>query len=112
MSAASKANASLPIMKGDELRCIICTKSSKFSDISHLLTHISSKQHLANNFKVRIAAAQDENAQAQLDQFKTWFDRWDLAALLRERQQQKENKKNGVRKATGMDKIALFVSSC
>ncbi|KAK4128928.1 hypothetical protein N657DRAFT_586429 [Parathielavia appendiculata] len=79
------------------LRCIICPKKPNFSDLSHLLTHISSKSHLAHRFKVELKARDDRAALEQVRQYDTWCERYGVNALLAERMAAKEQKKTGRR---------------
>ena len=75
------------------LHCTLCPKNSKFSDISHLLTHISSKSHLANRFKLQIRAQTEIAAQQQLDDFDRWYTGNGLDVMLSERMASKEHRK-------------------
>ncbi|KAK4105883.1 hypothetical protein N658DRAFT_416174 [Parathielavia hyrcaniae] len=77
------------------LRCIICPKKPNFSDLSHLLTHISSKSHLAYRFKVELKARDDRDALEQVRHYDTWCERYGINALLAERMAAKEQKKTG-----------------
>lgn len=89
---------------GIPLHCIICTRKPTFSDVSHLLTHISSKQHLSNYFRTKVKAIGDSNAKHSLDQFDEWYENWNIDDLLRDRMQQKDSKKrrtNGNRETSG-----------
>ncbi|APA09036.1 hypothetical protein SS1G_02908 [Sclerotinia sclerotiorum 1980 UF-70] len=75
------------------LHCSICPKNPQFSDVSHLLTHTSSKAHLSNYFKLKIRAASELTAKVQLDNFEDWYDNYDLERLLSERLASKDQKK-------------------
>lgn len=75
------------------LHCSICPKNPRFSDVSHLLTHTSSKAHLSNYFKLKIRAASELTAKVQLDNFEDWYDNYDLERLLSERLASKDQKK-------------------
>lgn len=87
-----KAESSVPLL------CSICPKNPKFSDISHLLTHISSKSHLANNFKLQIRSQGDEEAKEQLEDYRFWYDQNNLDALLSDRLATKDQKKRSKEK--------------
>ncbi|KAH7364084.1 hypothetical protein BKA65DRAFT_572239 [Rhexocercosporidium sp. MPI-PUGE-AT-0058] len=76
-----------------DLQCILCPKDPKFSDISHLLTHISSKSHLAHRFKLEIRAQSEAECRDKLDQFAFWYTQNKLDTLLSERLAAKDNKK-------------------
>jgi hypothetical protein len=79
------------------LRCTICPKKPNFSDLSHLLTHISSKSHLAHRFKAELRARDDRTALEEVRQYDTWCERYGINALLAERMAAKEQKKTGRR---------------
>lgn len=68
------------------LHCNICPKEPDFSDISHLLTHVNSKAHLAhhNNTELR-AALNDPTAKAKKDAHQQWYERNQIQKLLSER---------------------------
>ncbi|KAM3077545.1 hypothetical protein ACMFMG_006882 [Clarireedia jacksonii] len=75
------------------LHCSICPKNPRFSDVSHLLTHTSSKAHLSNYFKLKIRAASELSAKVQLDNFEDWYANHNLERLLAERLASKDQKK-------------------
>ncbi|KAF7515345.1 hypothetical protein G7054_g14618 [Neopestalotiopsis clavispora] len=79
------------------LICTICPKTSKFSDVSHLLTHIASKGHLSNMFKLDIAKVADADAQRRLDEYQAWFDQHNIRGLLQDRSENRIHKSNGGR---------------
>jgi hypothetical protein len=79
---------------GIELTCSLCPKNPDFSDISHLLTHISSKSHLAHRFKLQIRAQSEIEAKVKLDTFDYWYLVNNIDALLSERMAAKEQKKS------------------
>ncbi|QSZ29962.1 hypothetical protein DSL72_004480 [Monilinia vaccinii-corymbosi] len=83
----SKNHTNIPLL------CSICPKNPRFSDVSHLLTHTSSKAHLSNYFKLKIRAASELTAKVQLDNFEDWYDSYDLERLLSERLASKDQKK-------------------
>ncbi|KAI1335614.1 hypothetical protein F5Y15DRAFT_419700 [Xylariaceae sp. FL0016] len=68
------------------LVCSICPKNATFSDISHLLTHVSSKGHLHNYFQLSISRDTDEESALALAQYDSWFSGNGINALLRVRQ--------------------------
>ncbi len=76
-----------------DLQCLLCIKNPKFSDVSHLLTHISSKSHLAARFKLEIQARSDGGARSKLDDFNFWYRASNIDALLAGRMAAKEHKK-------------------
>ncbi|KAF2015752.1 hypothetical protein BU24DRAFT_491963 [Aaosphaeria arxii CBS 175.79] len=75
------------------LHCNICPKKPNFSDVSHLLTHISSKAHLANHYKVRLRAACEEESRQMLEAYDRWYAEWNVEELMSERMVQKDNKR-------------------
>jgi hypothetical protein len=79
------------------LRCTLCPKKPNFSDLSHLLTHVSSKSHLAHRFKAELRARDDRAALEEVRQYDTWCERYGINALLAERIAVKEQKKTGRR---------------
>ena len=83
------------IMDSAMLICSICPNQPDFSDISHLLTHISSKGHLAHLHRLQIKSHQEIGAGVQLANYNIWFQQNGLATLLSERMQQKEKKHTG-----------------
>lgn len=80
---------------GIPLHCNICPKKPNFSDTSHLLTHVASKQHLSNYFKLRVRVATDPSAQRDVDDYDRWYQDWNLDDLMRERMHQKERRSKG-----------------
>lgn len=79
------------------LVCYICPKNSHFSDLSHLLTHISSKGHLHNMFQLNLSREIDEAADLSLTEFETWYKQNNISALLRARKTAREQRDNNQR---------------
>lgn len=79
------------------LRCTLCPKKPGFSDLSHLLTHISSKSHLAHRFKAELRARDDPAAMDEVRQYDQWCEQYGINDLLAERMAAKEQKKTGRR---------------
>lgn len=79
-------------MSSTLLRCNICPKEPEFSDISHLLTHVASKGHLAQQFKAQVRARQDTSIRTKLDAYDRWYDRHQIERLLSERMIAKDSK--------------------
>lgn len=77
------------------LHCDICPRRPDFSDISHLLTHVASKGHLSNYFKMKVKADQDPAAKDTLDEYDAWYEQNNLQELLRDRMALKDRKKGG-----------------
>ena len=108
--------ASVPLL------CNVCPKQPKFSDISHLLTHIGSKGHLAHYFKIQVRSRQDETARQTLQAYDDWYDTNQIESLLSERMILKDMKNPKTRnrnlrsqrlpatRSTGKTKSELMVS--
>jgi hypothetical protein len=76
-----------------DLQCSLCPKNPKFSDVSHLLTHISSKGHLAQRFQLDFRSKSEREAKDKLDAFESWYRRSNLDTLLSNRLAAKDQKK-------------------
>ncbi|KAI1279905.1 hypothetical protein F5Y07DRAFT_405543 [Xylaria sp. FL0933] len=74
------------------LLCFICPKNSHFSDLSHLLTHISSKGHLHNMFQLNLSRDVDMNAEIALTEFENWYKQNNISTLLRARKSAREQR--------------------
>ncbi|KAI1821246.1 hypothetical protein F4861DRAFT_551982 [Xylaria intraflava] len=74
------------------LVCLICPKTSNFSDLSHLLTHISSKGHLHNVFQCGLNRDVDPKAESALEEYETWYQQNNISALLRARKSAREQR--------------------
>ena len=88
------------------LHCNICPKKPDFSDVSHLLTHVASKGHLSNYYKMKVKAGTDPASQRLVDDYDEWYGEWNLQDLMMERLSQKERKKgngaaNGIVNSNG-----------
>jgi hypothetical protein len=105
MSKQGKKSTTIP------LHCTLCPKNPQFSDISHLLTHISSKGHLSHRFKLQIRSQGEPEARRQLDTFETWYAENNLEDLLSERLAAKEQKKTVKRVRTGTKAVRNTVRS-
>lgn len=88
------------------LHCSICPKRPNFSDVSHMLTHISSKSHLSHYYKIKIRAAADQDARDQVNQYDSWYDRFDVETLMAERLALKDEKKVKKQSTQGLLQIA------
>ena len=75
------------------LRCRICPKRPKFSDLSHLLTHVASKGHLAQQFKATVRASTDEAASDALQAYNEWYQKYGIEELCANRLRTNEGKK-------------------
>ena len=79
------------------LRCTLCPKRPNFSDVSHLLTHISSKSHLSHRFKAELRSHTEREAQEAIRLYDDWYERHGIRGLLAERMAAKDQKKTGKR---------------
>ncbi|OLN88204.1 hypothetical protein CCHL11_00287 [Colletotrichum chlorophyti] len=90
-SAASKATASKSRgIKAAEnhqipLVCVVCPNEPRFSDISHLLTHLSSKGHLHLVNDTRIRSHADPSAHGTISNYDGWYKKHNLESMLAER---------------------------
>lgn len=94
------------------LQCTLCPKKPKFSDLSHLLTHISSKSHLAHRFKAELKARDDPASMEDVGQYDTWCERYGINALLAERMAAKEQKRTGRRGRPTNTAVSHFPRAC
>ncbi len=78
--------ASIPLL------CNICPKHPDFSDISHLLTHVSSKGHLSHYFKAQVRSRQEPQFLQKLEAYDRWYDQHHIEKLLSQRMVLKESK--------------------
>lgn len=79
------------------LKCILCPKKPQFSDVSHLLTHVSSKSHLSHQLTSTLKAPTDPDVFQRTQEYEHWYQIYGIAGLLAERMTTKENKKNKVK---------------
>ncbi|KAJ5683026.1 hypothetical protein N7462_006191 [Penicillium macrosclerotiorum] len=75
------------------LQCTICPGQPRFSDLSHLLTHVASKAHLSYYFKLQVRSHQEVAAAELLEEYDHWFIVNDLSRLLSERISSKEDRR-------------------
>jgi hypothetical protein len=68
------------------LVCSICQLKPNFSDLSHLLTHISSKAHLSTYYKLKIRSSSDENARQSVEHY-------DIESSMSDRMKHKDERK-------------------
>jgi hypothetical protein len=95
---------------GDQelLTCIICPRVSKFSDLSHLLTHVSSKGHLAQLHRVEVRSRSDIGSGLLLHSYRQWHDQHGIGHLLSERMVMKEAKQAAKREPNGRIKSEVI----
>ncbi len=89
------------------LLCNLCPKNPRFSDVSHLLTHISSKSHLSNRFKLQIRSQGEVEAKKLLEDFDNWYAQHGLGDLLSDRLAAKEQKKAPKRTRTSPMAVSI-----
>lgn len=80
------------IMTSIPLLCNICPKEPEFSDISHLLTHVASKGHLAQELKAKVRGRHDASIREKLDAYDRWYEKHQIEKLLSQRLILKESK--------------------
>ena len=85
------------IMTSIPLLCNICPKEPEFSDISHLLTHVASKGHLAQELKAKVRSRQDASIRKKLDTYDRWYEKHQIEKLLSQRLILKESKNTSSR---------------
>lgn len=88
-SSTARNNASNPSSKSIPLLCTVCPEAPRFSDVSHLLTHIASKGHLHHEAQTRLKSHQDSAASLTLHQYEQWYREHGIEALLVERMKAK-----------------------
>lgn len=79
----------------DVLKCDICPRKPRFSDVSHLLTHISSKGHLSHYFKLQVRSHKELEAGDALAAYDDWYQKYNLAGLLSDRLRAKDARGRG-----------------
>ncbi|KAJ5872165.1 uncharacterized protein N7529_004518 [Penicillium soppii] len=80
-------------MDEPDLQCIICTKRPQFCDLSHLLTHVASKAHLASQFGLKVRSTANPKAAELLKRYDDWYEAHNLGPLLSLRLHSKEQRK-------------------
>ncbi len=74
------------------LLCKICPEEPHFSDLSHLLTHVSSKGHLYQCKNAQLRSHHDDTFHERLEAYNTWYDVNQIEKLLAQRMAQKDSK--------------------
>ena len=74
------------------LLCTVCPETPRFSDVSHLLTHIASKGHLHHETQTKLKSHQDLAAAVALQQYEQWYRDYRIESLLVERMKAKQIK--------------------
>lgn len=93
VASFSIGRTALGTMDAAKLQCIICPGQPRFSDASHLLTHIASKAHLSFYFKLQVRSHQETTATELLAKYDDWYSSNSLAQLLSARMTSKEDRK-------------------
>ncbi|KAF2133945.1 hypothetical protein P153DRAFT_330604 [Dothidotthia symphoricarpi CBS 119687] len=81
------------------LHCNICPKKPNFSDVSHLLTHVSSKGHLSNYYKVKVRSTNEDASRRLVDAYDRWYTDWNVEELMSDRMNQKDKRRTRARPA-------------
>jgi hypothetical protein len=92
-SAVQMASGNIPLL------CNICPKKPKFSDVSHLLTHIASKGHLSNYYKVKVRSTHEEDSRLTIEAYDQWYADWNVEELMSDRMNQKDKRRTRARPA-------------
>ncbi|KAG5934188.1 hypothetical protein E4U53_000749 [Claviceps sorghi] len=95
--------------KAIPLLCTVCPEAPRFSDVSHLLTHIASKGHLHHETQTKLKAHQDIAASVILQQYERWYKDNGIETLLVDRMRAKQ-KKEAVRSNRTRDFIPFAPS--
>lgn len=96
---------------GIPLVCLVCTNTPRFSDLSHLLTHLSSKGHLQTHNDVRIRATQDLAAAEKVTTYDKWYKDYGIERMLAERLKAKDEKARGIsRPGQGTSQVGTLSS--
>jgi hypothetical protein len=80
-------NSSIP------LHCNICPKKPNFSDVSHLLTHIASKGHLSNYYKIKVRSSSETDSRSVIEAYDRWYAEWNVETLMSDRMNQKDKRR-------------------
>ncbi|KAI5196888.1 hypothetical protein E4T39_07582 [Aureobasidium subglaciale] len=75
------------------LVCNICARKPNFSDLSHLLTHISSKAHLSTYYKLKVRSGSDDADRQSVEHYDIWYAENDIESFMSERMKQKDERK-------------------
>jgi len=81
------------------LHCNICPRKPNFSDVSHLLTHIASKGHLSNYYKVKVRSGSEDASRRLIESYDRWYAEWNVEELMSERMNQKDKRRSRARPA-------------
>jgi hypothetical protein len=104
MDLVKAESTSIPLL------CLLCPRDPKFSDVSHLLTHISSKTHLSNRFHLELKSKQEARAKQRLNRYEEWYNDHGIEGLLQARMNAKDQKKGSKRQKNGQSKVSALTS--
>lgn len=90
-----------------QLECVLCPKRPSFSDVSHLLTHVSSKSHLHQKFNIEFKAKSEIGARERLQRYEEWYAIHGIETLLSERLATKNQKTTGRRGRSSTSSVSL-----
>ncbi|KAI4745346.1 hypothetical protein E4T50_04288 [Aureobasidium sp. EXF-12298] len=93
MDLLAPASSSLAQTKNVPLVCSICPTTPTFSDLSHLLTHISSKAHLSTYYKLKVRSGSDGNARQSVEHYDIWYAENDIESSMSDRMKNKDERK-------------------
>ncbi|CAI6341696.1 unnamed protein product [Periconia digitata] len=82
------------IMAAIPLICTICPKKPNFSDVSHLLTHIASKGHLSNYYKLKVRSSNEDASRRSIEAYDRWYSEWNVEELMSDRMVQKDKRRS------------------
>ncbi|UKZ63039.1 uncharacterized protein TrAtP1_004267 [Trichoderma atroviride] len=85
-ASSGSSNKQIPLL------CTVCPETPRFSDVSHLLTHIASKGHLHHETQTKLKSHQDIAASISLQQYEQWYKDNGIEGLLVERMKAKQLK--------------------
>jgi len=93
------------------LLCKICPEEPHFSDVSHLLTHVSSKGHLYQCKNAQLRSHHDDAFRERLEAYNTWYDVNQIEKLLAQRMAQKDSKSAKGKSRHLRDRSSVFVKA-
>lgn len=102
--------ADKPVCPAIPLICHICERNPTFSDVSHLLTHCSSRAHTKRHFDVRARALTDATAKATLGTYDRWYEVHKIGPMINRRLMEKDAKDQARKIETEKRKSAQPVS--
>ncbi|KAI1143243.1 hypothetical protein F5Y05DRAFT_420956 [Hypoxylon sp. FL0543] len=74
------------------LVCYSCEKQQSFSDLSHLLTHVSSKAHLLELYNLQVMSQVNRAAAIRCQRFDTWYKTYKISQLVLQRMEARGEK--------------------